>query len=137
MPTIGEWATRFLDWVIDDRWANQNTVIEKGLVIRGDWETGRLFVHGEELEPTGWVDRAKPWGQLRNPTQKFRWGEDTPETREAALAILGWFLDEEELSLYLEDFATDVVAEFPERDFELTFNYVGWRNGNDAIWDWE
>lgn len=137
MATLADWLYRLLDWLIDDRWANHNTVLEAGLVIRGEWETGRLFVHGEELQSAGWEDREKPWGQLRNPTRKFRWGGDSSERREAARAILEWFLDENELAMYLENFTTEVVAEFPESDFELTFNFVGWRNRNNAVWRWE
>lgn len=137
MTSVYERIVSVLDWAIDDRWANHNTVFENGLDVRGEWHTGRLFVHGEELEPEGWSERSKPWGQLRNPTRKYRWGEDATEDHRIATAILRWFLDEAEVASIREDFATEVVARFPPRDFELTFNYVGWRNGNAALWRWE
>lgn len=137
MPTIAAWLYRLLDWIIDDQWANHNTVLENGLLIQGEWETGELFVHGVALRPTGWDDREKPWGQLRDPTRKFWWGDNSIESRETARAILEWFLDDQELSMYLDDFTTDVVAKFPKTDFELTFNYVGWRSGNYAVWSWK
>ena len=114
--------------LIDDQWANQNTVIKEGLHLRGEWATGQLFVHGEELHPVDWEEREKPWGQLRNPTSKFRWGEDSPANNAAVLAILQWFLDDHQLELYLEDFTTDIVAELPREDFEMTINYERWRN---------
>lgn len=137
MTSLVALVYRLLDWLVDDQWARYNVVRKEGLVIRGEWKTGRLFVHGEELEPDGWAERVKPWGQLRNPTPKFRWGSESSENHRTALAILAWFLDEPEIRRYRADFATDVVCNFPEQDFELTFNYVGWKNGNVALWRWE
>lgn len=137
MATLGDLLYRLLDFLtFSDQQANHNRVIKEGLVIRGEWEPGRLFVHGEELEPADWADREKPWGQLRDPTPKWRWGPDATDNRAAARAILEWFLDEPEVEAYLDEFAEHVVARLPQDDFEVTFNYERFRNHLLVGWSW-
>lgn len=112
---------------ISDEQARHNRVIQQGLKLRGEWETGRLFVQGEELIPDDWEAREKPWGQLRDPTPKWRWGDATESNRAAARAVLSWFLEQREVETYLEDFE-DVVARLPQEDFEQTIDFERWRN---------
>lgn len=128
MTTLWDRLARLLAAIVDEQWARHNAVIERGLHLRGEWASGRLFVQGEELEPPDWEDREKPWGQLRRPTPKWRWGETGEESRATARAILEWFLDEREASSYLEAFLNDIVSRLPRADFERTVNYERWRN---------
>lgn len=129
MATLRKWFYRLLEALtISDRQARHNRVIEHGLQFRGEWESGRLFVNGEELIPADWEDREKPWGQLRDSTPKWRWGDDAEANRAAARTILSWFLEEYEVEIYLDAFADDVVARLPQADFERTVNFERWRN---------
>jgi len=110
-----------LDKIIDDKAVNHRRVIEKGLEIKGNWQTGEIFLLGNPLTPEVLENNG---GEYKT----FSWGDTSEKSRLTALAILLWFLDEREAYDYLDAFLRDFVARLPRQDFEQNFGYEYWRN---------
>ncbi|KXS43902.1 MAG: hypothetical protein AWU59_829 [Methanolobus sp. T82-4] len=128
MGIIGSIADKVLDVldaVVDEKAARMSKVNGRGLEVRGVWETKELFIYGSPLTPEILDEHDIP----RN-ADKFHWGDDSEGSEMAATAILLWFLEKDEVLARKNLFLRDFVMEFPQEDFELLYNYVGWRNRN-------
>lgn len=121
LDRIMDVVTVGLDKIIDDKAVNHRRVIEQGLEIKGNWQTGEIFLLGNPLTPEVLENNG---GEYKT----FSWGDTSEKSRQTALAILLWFLDEREAYDYLDAFLRDFVARLPRQDFEQNFGYEFWRN---------
>jgi len=95
--------------------------------IRGKLKTGRVWLDGKELDPKA------SQAVVNHSPDGFSWGYPGSGPSQLALAILLEVTGEKEvvLSLY-QQFKFDVVARWPQGDFEGNVDVIGWLNEHDV-----
>lgn len=91
---------------------------ESKLKIKGDWQTRRIWIDGEELFP------GESQKIINHSPDGFAWGYGGSGPAQLALAILLKFLPKEDASARYQQFKWDVIAGFPQRDFEANLTEI-------------
>ena len=95
--------------------------IEKNSTIRGDWNSGRVWIEGRLLSP----DRSQ---EIRNHSpDSFSWGYGGSGPAQLALALLLELTDEDFARANYMNFKWQVIAKLRQDDFELRML---------TIWKW-
>ena len=95
--------------------------------IRGKLKTGRVWLDGKELDPKA------SQAVVNHSPDGFSWGYPGSGPSQLALAILLEVTGEKEVALSLyQQFKFDVVARWPQGDFEGNVDVIGWLNEHDV-----
>jgi hypothetical protein len=97
---------------------DQKTIdaLPTNLLIDGDWETREVHIDGKLLRPE--ASQA-----VRNHSPDgFNWGYGGSGPAQLALAILLRYMTVEDANKYYQAFKFQVVASWPQSDFEIRLN---------------
>lgn len=90
--------------------------LPENLLVDGDWLTREVHIDGQVLRP----DRSQ---KVRNHSPDgFNWGYGGSGPAQLALAILLKYMPEEIAVKVYQTFKFNVVAKWPQHDFEVTVN---------------
>jgi len=90
------------------------------VIIKGDFKTRAVFLDGKPLYP---FESQKV--VMHNPTG-YGWGYQGSGPSQMALAILLAVTHREEALKYYEHFKREKIADLPEEDFEVCFDFDSW-----------
>ena len=94
--------------------------------IDGDWETREVYIDGKRLDP------RRSQAIWNHSPDGFNWGYSGSGPAQLALAILLRVTDQVTAQRYHQRFKAEVVASWPQADFEVEFDVRGWLRGKIA-----
>jgi hypothetical protein len=88
--------------------------------IKGEWETRKVWINGEELKPT------RSQSVIDHSPDGFNWSYGGSGPAQLALAILLIHTDRHAALRFYQDFKWQYIATLPETDFEIEIDVIQW-----------
>jgi len=89
--------------------------------ITGNWQSRQIWLDEKLLSPS-----ASQWLRNHSP-DGFNWGYGGGGPAQLALAILLELYGKEFAQQHYQDFKFEFVAALPQADFDLDYNFDGWK----------